>query len=362
VSPRESAAPDRISTSSAGTARIVVGFTITAVVLVAGVRLVDWSRTLSALQRLPLHAVATFVGLNALSLVLFAVRWRCLISSQRPPTLRRSFDVLAVGLLANAVLPGRPGDVIRAALLKRQGVTRFSAGLASIVLERLVDIVFICLLGSVLAFAVALPTPVQLAIKLFAAGAAGLLVVLAVVHRKAGLFTTLAASAGALPVGRRLAAAPLGMLGRFAAALAVLRDPRRISAVALLTAGSWAVLVLAILALLRGFAITAPPAAAVLIVVTTNLGAAIPSSPGSIGVYHLLAVAALSVWGVDQPSAVAFAVVAHFLSIALHVTCGLTAAWREGLGFTGMSSLASRTSDAAGDKEFLHFVAEREKG
>jgi Lysylphosphatidylglycerol synthase TM region len=56
------------------------------------------------------------------------------------------------------------------------------------------------------------------------------------------------------------------------------------------------------------FHVPAPPEAALLVLVVTNLGAAIPSSPASLGVYHVLAVLALSVWNIDTTVAVAFAI------------------------------------------------------
>src|SRR5262245_31155200 len=299
--------------------------------MVASARLADWSRTFDALHRVSVYPMAVFVALNALSLVLFAARWRRLIRSAEIPAFRRTFDFLAIGLLANAILPARPGDVIRAALLKRHGITRFSSGLASIMLERLVDVVFICLLGFGLALGVDLPPAVRVALQLFAAGATGLVIVLAILHRHAAVMERLAARVAGLPTGARLLSGVLSRMGSFAAALGVLRGVRDIGTVVVTTFMAWVALIVGVMVLLDAFHVGTPAAAAVLVVVTTNLGAAIPSSPGSIGVYHFLAVLALSVWDVDSSLAVAFAVVTHFLSIGLHITCGVIATWREGV-------------------------------
>jgi uncharacterized membrane protein YbhN (UPF0104 family) len=78
--------------------------------------------------------------------------------------------------------------------------------------------------------------------------------------------------------------------------------------------------------LINAFQLEIPPAAALLVIAATNLGAVIPSSPGALGIYHFMAVIALSVWRVDTSTAVAFAIAAHASSIALHIAFGLVLA------------------------------------
>ena len=62
-----------------------------------------------------------------------------------------------IGYLANAILPARPGDIIRAVLLRQISGVSLSSGLASIVLERLLDVFAICALGITASFLAALP-------------------------------------------------------------------------------------------------------------------------------------------------------------------------------------------------------------
>ena len=94
----------------------------------------------------------------------------------------------------------------------------------------------------------------------------------------------------------------------------------------------------------NAFQLEIPPAAALLVIAATNLGAVIPSSPGALGIYHFMAVIALSVWRVDTSTAVAFAIGAHAISIALHIVFGISCAWIEGIGVRRLTSLA-RTAD-----------------
>jgi uncharacterized membrane protein YbhN (UPF0104 family) len=77
-----------------------------------------------------------------------------------------------------------------------------------------------------------------------------------------------------------------------------------------------------------------------LVLVATTLGAIVPSSPGSLGVYHAMAVMALSVWHVDTSVAVAFAIASHALAIALHISLGACCAWLEGIRMKRLTGLA----------------------
>ena len=89
------------------------------------------------------------------------------------------------------------------------------------------------------------------------------------------------------------------------------------------------------------FRLPAPLAAAVLVLVMTNLGAAIPSSPSSLGVYHVLAVLGLSVWNIDTSAAVAFAIGSHALVTTLQILIGLVCAWFEGWRIISLKRLAT---------------------
>jgi uncharacterized protein (TIRG00374 family) len=67
--------------------------------------------------------VAAAVGLNLLSVVARAAAWNTVIHSAMPrpnPPFSLVFSAFSVGLLANAVLPGRVGELARVAVLTRR--------------------------------------------------------------------------------------------------------------------------------------------------------------------------------------------------------------------------------------------------
>jgi uncharacterized protein (TIRG00374 family) len=72
--------------------------------------------------------------------------------------------------------------------------------------------------------------------------------------------------------------------------------------------------------------------AALFLLAVLQLGVAIPSSPGRVGVFHYLAVQVLAVFGVDQGMAVTYAVLLHLISVMLPAGLGAILAWRSGIG------------------------------
>jgi uncharacterized membrane protein YbhN (UPF0104 family) len=74
-------------------------------------------------------------------------------------------------------------------------------------------------------------------------------------------------------------------------------------------------------------------AAALFVVVLTNTGQAVPSSPGYVGVYHAAATFALTTFGVDPATAVGTALVTHAFTYGSLVLLGTIALWTGGYTF-----------------------------
>src|SRR5205823_6484530 len=83
----------------------------------------DWNAVPDAFQSVLWQWVAVAIGLNLLSVVFRVIAWQVVIAQAMPPPRPRFplvFSAFCVGLLANAVLPGRIGELARVAVLNRQ--------------------------------------------------------------------------------------------------------------------------------------------------------------------------------------------------------------------------------------------------
>ncbi len=311
---------------------------------------VDLGGMINVLAEAKYQYVAPAILIYFAALLFRALRWQYLLSHVSRVGLFRLFPVVAVGYMANNLLPVRLGEVARSYYLRhREGVSA-TTGLATIVVERVYDGLTLLLLG-----AVAIPvlilsglvddagTAAVISWTIFGAVAAAvflfvvtLLTLLAV---NPGFGSFLLRLANRLPVKIRPKAQSL--IALFIQGLEVLRKPRRHLGLLLLSLPIWFLegamyLVIAFSFDLPGF--FNPPILVLpvilLVVAASNLATSIPSSPGSIGAFEVPAVAALVLVGVGDGVAGAFAVLVHFTSILPVTLLGLFYLWLESVPLT----------------------------
>src|SRR5918996_997996 len=78
--------------------------------------------------------------------LLRAFRWQYLLAPIGPTHFATAFRTTVIGFAASFLLPARAGEVIRPYLLARREGLKASAAFATIILERLLDIVTVLLL------------------------------------------------------------------------------------------------------------------------------------------------------------------------------------------------------------------------
>src|SRR5260221_1841626 len=101
-----------------------------------------WDATRHADGRL--LAVGVFVTM--LTYALRAFRWQYLLAPIGPTHFSTAFRTTVIGFAASFLLPARPGEVLRPYLLARDEGLPATAAFATVILERLLDLVTVLLL------------------------------------------------------------------------------------------------------------------------------------------------------------------------------------------------------------------------
>ena len=104
-----------------------------------------WTATRGADARLLLLAV----GITMMSYALRAFRWQYLLAAIGPTHFATAFRTTVIGFAASFLLPARPGEVLRPYLLARREGLPATAAFATVILERLLDLVVVLLLFGV---------------------------------------------------------------------------------------------------------------------------------------------------------------------------------------------------------------------
>jgi uncharacterized protein (TIRG00374 family) len=266
-------------------------------------------------------------------------RWSLLFGEQSPgwDTL---FGAMNVGYAINALFPARLGEIVRAYWIRDRSGTSMVLALSTVALERVLDgttliILLVLMLPTV-------PFPHQLLGPAFTLGAAFvlLLLVMAVVanssHREdsaIGRLLTRLERGRLMPVGKAVR--------QIVAGLHALRNRRALALVLTYTIVIWAANAVFFWLMVRAFHLDVPFAAGILLATVLNLGMAVPSSPGYVGVFEYLTVLTLGLYNVgagtvQHPSAeaIAAALALHVFAFGPVTVVGLIYIARTGLSVT----------------------------
>lgn len=291
------------------------------------------------------------VGLAVLATVqtyvLRAWRWQALLLPLGHARFRTAFRTTVIGFTATFLLPGRVGEVLRPYLLARQEGLKMPSTFATVIVERLLDLVTVLLL-----FACALPfLDVEVGRDVKWAGglaAVAALVGMVVLFVCAGHPERLGRWAGRLTrwLPGRAAHVVDHLVRTFAEGLAVMRQP---GALVLATAWSvplWLSIGLGIWLTSAAFGLTFSFAGSFLVVMFLVVGVAAPT-PGGVGGFHYFYLLAVTrFFGASADTAAAAALVLHAVSFVPVTILGLIYMSQDGLTLGSLKRLRP-TAEAA---------------
>jgi len=301
--------------------------TVVAVVLVLwalrGVHFDEVMRHLRDARPVPLLAA---VVIATLTYPIRMLRWRLLLRSTdgRPLPVAPLWHAVAIGFMANNILPFRAGELVRLLAASRLAGARFSTVLSSVAVERIFDGLAVVLLLSLSLLASDLPPDVAvggMSVR-HAAQVAGVLGVVAL----AAALLVVAFPLGAervvrrlLPPGR-LADRIVGLIEGIRHGLAVLRSPSLLAGTIAWSLVLWLTTGLAFYVAFKAFGIPVGFLGALLMQGILVFGITVQLTPGFLGQFEAAIVAALALFLVPRDLASTYAIAYHattFLPIIL---------------------------------------------
>src|SRR5688500_263983 len=329
----------------------------------------DMSGVWAETRRARPDLLALAVVVTGSTYVLRSLRWQYLLAPIGRTHFGNAFRATVIGFAASFLLPARAGEVIRPYLLARREHLSATAAFATIILERLLDLVAVLLLFGVFvatmdAGAVSGDPSAFARVKIGGQ--------LAAVAALAGLavFFTLARhperiGRWALRVERvlppRLARAVARFVESFAQGLAVMRQPGRLLIALAWSFPIWLAIAAGIWLTSLAFRITFPFAGSFLVTMLLVVGVAMPT-PGAIGGFHAAyQIAVQTFFAAPDDRAVGGAIVLHAISFVPVTVLGIVFMAQEGLtlgrarkmaeeGSTGSAGSSGSGSGGSGSK------------
>lgn len=303
-----------------------LGFALGIGCLWLSMRTVDVREAMRIFRSADGSRLAVGVALFGADILLRALRWRALLAFRTPVSASMSLQALLAGYAVNSILPARLGEIFRAHYLgRRAGVSR-SAALASIVIERLLDLIAVV---ASLAIGLALVGGGDSDSRAVLVGGAAvaLIAVLMLVFvawllsRRSGeqlLLVLLSRLPGGKTIARRLGA----MLGDFTQTLQVVRTRHFFYAV-LFTLPIWTLEARAMWEVCQAVGISLGLAGILVLMGGASLSTLMPTAPGYVGSYQIAFVVVLGQFGVNATEAVVAATAIQVYLIGTYTLVGL---------------------------------------
>jgi glycosyltransferase 2 family protein len=302
----------------------------------------DWGLVADAFQLVSWRWVVAAIALNMLSVVARALAWGAVIDQALPeprPPFYRVFSSFAVGLFANAVLPGRIGELARVAVLTRRLPHRRETGatlVGTVFAHRVFDLFPSLLLVLYVFYSADIPHWALTSLAIFIAVSVGLF-------------------AFAIMSARREQRSVLDEVGqvrrlvtRAREGLRVMRAPLPAAFAILLQSVGWGFQLVAVYAVMRAFGIDEALHAAALVLLLMNIATLVPLWPGNIGIVQAAVALPLVSYGVAYSRGFAFGIGLQVIEMSVGVGLGLLFLAREGVSFAMLRRMPAADEVADG--------------
>jgi uncharacterized protein (TIRG00374 family) len=335
----EAASPDRRRRLWA-----VVGALVAAGLVVWALRGVHLGEVVAHLRNAHALPLLLAVVIATATYPIRLIRWRLLLRDADGRALPAAplWHAVAIGFMANNILPFRAGELVRLLAASRLAGARFTAVLSSVVVERIFDGLTVVALLSLSLLGSDLPPDVSVGgVSLrHAAQAAGVAGVLALCVALLVVAFPLAAERvirRTLPAGA-VAERLVALIEGLRQGLAVLRSPLLLAGTVVWSVVLWLVNALAFYVALKAFDIPVGFVGALLMQGILIFGITVQLTPGFLGQFEAAIVAALALFQVSPALASSYAIAFH---AATFIPIVLLGAWSLARTPVALSDLRS---------------------
>lgn len=315
----------------------------------------DGRAVLETIGRANWWLLAAATGLTMSTYLIRAVRWRVLLDPVTP-NVGVSPLLAATSLGFSAVfIVGRTGEIVRPVALSSKEHIRPSASFATILVERIFDMV-----TAITFFAVPLvffTAPNADATTITRVRWAGATLAFIAVASVVGLVFLYRYRVGAVaflnralePFGRRIRKGITSLVGHFAESLSILHDRRE-----LVVVSAWSILLWLVCAVVNSLAFSAfglrlSVLGAIFVMGFGLIGSLVPTPGGAAGAFHMATAVGLMMLGVGENDAKSITIVLHLIVFGSALPLGIFYVLRGGYSLSRLRAAVSEDLNSMPD-------------
>lgn len=326
---------------------LIIGFSIVVIFSYIAFRNVSFEDLRKALGSVNYLYLVPAVLLVALTFLFRAMRWGYLIRSVKQVKTSHLFSPLMIGFMGN-VLPARAGEFIRAYMFSKQENISFSASFATIVVERLLDLLlFLLMLIAVIFFSADILSQgssgsnhnLMNIMKGFGwssfvlfMGLLSFFILLQYKNQWAMKFVVICIK----PFPRKFGEKIVNMVNSFTSGLMILKDVRGFLASLALSLPVWGAMALTYYPINLAFGLELPIIPSILIIsLTIGIFISLFPTPAFMGSFHLACVVALhEIFAVPEAVAASYGIIAWLVAMGFIVSSGLFFVVKDNISYS----------------------------
>ncbi|MFQ5352077.1 MAG: lysylphosphatidylglycerol synthase transmembrane domain-containing protein [Candidatus Binatia bacterium] len=308
----------------------------------------DWSKLSDTLAKADFRYALHMGGIGIYALYVRSQRWRLILelSTRKAQAIGPLFSASAIAFMANMLLPLRVGEIIKPYLVSQHTEVPMSTALATVVLERILDLVALFVFALLVVSWLEVPTEVRNMTWIAGGIAASGAVVIAVVQiNRERLLPVLDGWWAKLP--QRIAVPLVKLEHQFLNGIAAVSGIVAVVQLLVWSAYLWLVIAVSFAFGFLAFDLAVPfLGGGVTVTALVALAVAVPSAPAFVGQFEWGCKLALeSVYSVPGNLAGAYAIFTHATQFAVQVLLGLVYLVKEGLSFRELGRIHGTAGD-----------------
>jgi hypothetical protein len=302
--------------------KLLIGIAVSTVFIYLTLKGVDLKEVVAELRNKSYGFLLPVAAVCILTQIIRSIRWGVLLSPIKAINQRILFPITSVGFMAIIVAPMRLGEIVRPYLINVKQSVPLGSGIATILIERSMDLLMLLLFLSVVLSRISLPDWI-------ARGGTVLLGIILLEFLFIILFMIFPEKIKRFlfPITkrfpRRVAKGFEAFIENIANGFRVISSIKKFTQVFFLSFLVWVLSALAVYLLFSFYKLPLGILEAFAVTTITALGISLPAAPGFIGNFQFACILALSFYGVAKNEAFAFAMVYYFTGIGVNIVLGL---------------------------------------
>jgi len=302
------------------------------------VRNVDFKHSFELIKNANLYWIAVAMAFFVFSYIVRTVRWYFLLLPLKKIGVLRSFYFLIFGFFMNNILPLRLGEFVRAKVAGERFKISRSSVFATVVIERLMDIIIFIICFFLIAVFVDIPQWLKNTFLLCAVIFGAVTVVLFFISKSKDTFLQLISK---IKLPDKITNIIMSLFSKFATGLSFFTNWELALKVFIFSFFVWFVEAYSYMYFFKAFGVEISIMQAIFVIVVIGVGVIVPTAPGFIGAIEFMGVVALGIFGIEE--SVAFACIAslHFADMMVLYVLGFMGIAKEKISFYDLFKFAT---------------------